>query len=443
MKSRILLVMLTTLFLAIPSLAFSQSVPAKLPVQGYLTDSSGVPVDGSVTVDFKIYASATGGSALHDESLSVEADAGAFTAYLGTNDSLDTSIFENNSELYLGIAVDGDSEMSPRLELGSVPYAAVAGNATNAESLGGTAASDYLTTSTVPSGLTSGCSDGQVLKWSDSSSGWECAADASGSGGTSYSAGSGVDISGGTISVDSNGCSSGQVLKWDGSAWGCANDQSGSGGTTYSAGSGIDISGGTISASGISNADISSSADISGSKLETDPAFNGTVEADNFAYSSSRTVHHLVAASEFTNESWNEGDSLTLVNGYLIPSRLDGDGKFVLEAPVEIPPAAEITQGYCYYEDSSNGSMVIDAEVRRVELHGSGDGGWRSVSSNSTTTSGNTPDDLQSVSLSFSNTPVLEEWHYFINVKLDPSRTSGGLRFYGWKFNYETDEPSP
>lgn len=69
-----------------------------------------------------------------------------------------------------------------------------------------------------------GCSSGGVLKWNGTS--WACGSDNN----TSYGAGTGLDLSGTTFSVDSGyqlpqNCAIGQVPKSDGSnSWGCADD---------------------------------------------------------------------------------------------------------------------------------------------------------------------------------------------------------------------------
>jgi hypothetical protein len=261
MKMRIIVAMALAFVLAVPSMATAQ-VPAEVPVQGFLTDDTGVPYDGSVSVEFKIYDAATGGSELHSETTSVDADAGAFTTYL--NPSL--SIFSDNQDIYLGLAVDGEAEMSPRLKMATVPYAAVAGNAATVE---GMSASDFAPSGYQPDwsdvqnvptdladgddgtsytasapveidandqiGLITSCPDGNILKWDSSNSQWLCAADEDT--GTTYTAGSGVEIGANdTIGLNST-CSTGQVLKWNGSQWDCQTDED----TTYLAGAGLQL----------------------------------------------------------------------------------------------------------------------------------------------------------------------------------------------------------
>lgn len=99
-------------------------VPDMLPVQGVLTDDVGTPLDGDQTIQFRIYDVETGGTALFDETQVVAIDDGNFTAYLGQIQSLDLSALRGN--IYLGVKVGSDPEMTPRLQFGTVPFAAYA-----------------------------------------------------------------------------------------------------------------------------------------------------------------------------------------------------------------------------------------------------------------------------------------------------------------------------
>ena len=62
------------------------------------------------------------------------------------------------------------------------------------------------------------------------------------------------------------GASTNQVLKWNGSSWVPATDNVGSGGTSYSAGTGINISGSVISST-------------LGTSIESSEIDNGTIQA--------------------------------------------------------------------------------------------------------------------------------------------------------------------
>ncbi len=117
----------------------------------------------------------------------------------------------------------------------------------NADKLEGTALS-----SSTPS-------NGQVLQYNSSASKWE---PATLSGGSSYTAGGGITISGSTITADSTHAvwnanklqgnnisatspATKQVLKWNGTSWAPANDST----TTYTGSNGVSVSGTTISGS--------------------------------------------------------------------------------------------------------------------------------------------------------------------------------------------------
>lgn len=98
-------------------------VPDTIPVQGVLTDDDGVPLEGSHDVTFSIYDAESGGTLLWSEVQTVMVDRGSFTAYLGKVATMDLSIFSGQT-VYLGIKVGSDDEMTPRLQFGTVPYAA-------------------------------------------------------------------------------------------------------------------------------------------------------------------------------------------------------------------------------------------------------------------------------------------------------------------------------
>ncbi|TXD34142.1 hypothetical protein FRC98_19080 [Lujinxingia vulgaris] len=115
--------------LALPS-ALAET-PAHYPVQGYLTDADGEPIDGELDIRFRLYdASETD---VFTELATVTIDNGAFTHYVGSVETLDAELFAQYTELSLGIKVGTDSEMSPRMALGSVPYAARANSAAVAD----------------------------------------------------------------------------------------------------------------------------------------------------------------------------------------------------------------------------------------------------------------------------------------------------------------------
>ncbi len=91
-----------------------------IPVQGRLTDASGNPLDGTYDVEFRIYDVSYAGTAIcGDLNNSVDVHNGLFTAYIyiAGCDAFD------GRQLYLGITVSGDVEMTPRQYIDNVPYA--------------------------------------------------------------------------------------------------------------------------------------------------------------------------------------------------------------------------------------------------------------------------------------------------------------------------------
>lgn len=159
------------------------AAPAFIPVQGYLTDAAGQPVSGDTAVTVKLYTSDTGGTAIFSEMHAVYVEEGYFTLYMGQNQELDLGLFAQASELYLGITVGSGSELSPRLVLGTTPFAAYAEHAGDAATLGGQSAAEFAAASHthdvadlgLPDGLANGCSGGEVLKWDGAA--WACAED--------------------------------------------------------------------------------------------------------------------------------------------------------------------------------------------------------------------------------------------------------------------------
>ncbi|MDJ0752102.1 MAG: hypothetical protein QNJ45_01175 [Ardenticatenaceae bacterium] len=96
--------------------------------QGRLLDSNGDPVaDGTYTVEYKLYHEATGGSAVHSETASVDIADGYFTSTFGGTD-VDSKIFAQQT--WLEITVNGET-LEPRELLRGAPYASslVAGSA--------------------------------------------------------------------------------------------------------------------------------------------------------------------------------------------------------------------------------------------------------------------------------------------------------------------------
>src|SRR5262249_10496604 len=82
---------------------------------------------GTYAVTFKLYNVANGGSALWTENRSggnsVAVSNGLFSVMLGGLTPIPQTVFVNNSSLWLGGTIASDPEMTPRVQLGSAPFA--------------------------------------------------------------------------------------------------------------------------------------------------------------------------------------------------------------------------------------------------------------------------------------------------------------------------------
>jgi len=96
--------------------------PALLNVQGGLTNADGTPLaDGTYDITFRLYNVPGGGAALWTENQSVDVYRSIFNTVLGYTNSLNGLPFDEI--YYLGVEIDSDPEMVPRIALTSVPYA--------------------------------------------------------------------------------------------------------------------------------------------------------------------------------------------------------------------------------------------------------------------------------------------------------------------------------
>ncbi|RMD85782.1 MAG: hypothetical protein D6813_15790, partial [Calditrichaeota bacterium] len=88
MKKQAIFFILSILLLLFTILAQAQ-IPQTMSYQGVLTDADGNPVaDGSVSLTFKLYDVATGGTALWEETQQVTTANGLFNVILGSTNPL-------------------------------------------------------------------------------------------------------------------------------------------------------------------------------------------------------------------------------------------------------------------------------------------------------------------------------------------------------------------
>jgi hypothetical protein len=132
------------LALALPVLAADAFPPGKISYQGFITDSTGLPLGASApvttAVTFRIYRSAGGTTAadvVWAETQNVTIDRGHYSVVLGgggpTGAATDAGKFTNNltgvflgsdvSERYLGVRVGNGAELTPRVQFMAQPFA--------------------------------------------------------------------------------------------------------------------------------------------------------------------------------------------------------------------------------------------------------------------------------------------------------------------------------
>lgn len=107
--------------LAVLSNPARAAVPELIPYQGVLTDARGAVVpDGTQSLTFRLYETATGGSAVWQETQSVTTARGIFVTSLGSVTSLSNLPFDR--PYWLATVIAG-RELTPRMALGASPYA--------------------------------------------------------------------------------------------------------------------------------------------------------------------------------------------------------------------------------------------------------------------------------------------------------------------------------
>lgn len=172
----------------VPQVALA--VPMELQHQGRLLDDQQLPLDGDFSVTFNLYDAPAGGTALWTETRSTSFDRGFYSTTLGERpqNPLDDELFDVGS-LYLGLKVGSAAELSPRVQIVSVPFARRAGRADVSTSLSGGAVD---ATQILVNGVTVIDGSGQVV----------------------------ASVAG--ASLDELGCQRGEVPQYDGGAWGCS-----------------------------------------------------------------------------------------------------------------------------------------------------------------------------------------------------------------------------
>jgi formylglycine-generating enzyme required for sulfatase activity len=133
MKAKIGIALVGVLAVALViGLAWAQSVPQLINYQGRLTNGGGQPLADGSTVDltFAFYGVASGGTPyLTVLQKDVVVTGGLYNVLIGSGtvtpetESTLAAVFQKHADVWMGVKVDTDNEMTPRARVSSVPYA--------------------------------------------------------------------------------------------------------------------------------------------------------------------------------------------------------------------------------------------------------------------------------------------------------------------------------
>jgi|GEM_PF-3662372 len=107
---------LFALALLVPALSRAFTL-TPVPYSGQLVDG-GVPVNGTRYFTLKLYDAPSGGAIVFTQAESLQVTDGIYHTQLQTNDTVWTG-----ADRWLGVSVNGGSELTPRQKIGWVPYA--------------------------------------------------------------------------------------------------------------------------------------------------------------------------------------------------------------------------------------------------------------------------------------------------------------------------------
>ena len=130
--------------------AEAMAIPQMLSYQGKLTDTFGLPVaDTLYAIRFRLYAQPTGGTQFWEEDQQVRTQGGLFATLLGSVTPI--SAIPDDGNLYLGMAVAGGPELTPRLRIVSAAYAYKADSSAYADAAAPVGAAEGDLAGTYPS----------------------------------------------------------------------------------------------------------------------------------------------------------------------------------------------------------------------------------------------------------------------------------------------------
>jgi hypothetical protein len=129
--------------------ATSATAAGLILLQGQLTDTLQVPINGPLTLTFTLYADAAKTHSVWTEEQVVNFNAGAFSVYLGQAQALDPSLFADSAIFYLGVKVGNDDELEP-FPIAHTPRTLWAEQARDANTLQGLNPGDFLAADYTP-----------------------------------------------------------------------------------------------------------------------------------------------------------------------------------------------------------------------------------------------------------------------------------------------------
>lgn len=115
---------------AILFFALTHSVPMLINYQGRINNAAGQPFTGTVNLTFSFYSAATSGTKyLQVYQSGVVVSGGMYNVLIGsgtvtgyTDPDLAT-VFQKHPSVWMGVKVNSDAEMTPRVQIASAPYA--------------------------------------------------------------------------------------------------------------------------------------------------------------------------------------------------------------------------------------------------------------------------------------------------------------------------------
>ena len=114
---KVLILLLLILFSSLSQLR--AQAPRTFSYQGRMANTDGsTPEDGAYSITFNLYNQPNGGPVLWSEAHNVNVVDGIFNAILGNTTPLNLQF---NAPYWLSIAINGQTEMAPRIELTSTP----------------------------------------------------------------------------------------------------------------------------------------------------------------------------------------------------------------------------------------------------------------------------------------------------------------------------------